>query len=66
MSARQILREHLTLRAPDGMNAALEVGAIARRLHPSEYARRLILQGLEQDGIELAPPEPRLIRPHTI
>jgi len=45
--------EGLRLRAPRGLKAAIEMAAAANNTTPSEWSRRVLLQGLQADGLHL-------------
>ena len=45
----------MCLRAPLGLQEAIEVAAAAQHTQPSEWARRALLRGLEEDGFRLMP-----------
>jgi hypothetical protein len=43
----------MCLRAPPGLQEAIEVAAAARHTTPSEWARQTLLSGLLADGVRL-------------
>jgi hypothetical protein len=45
----------MCLRAPLGLQEAIEVAAAAQHTQPSEWARQALLRGLAQDGLTLLP-----------
>ncbi len=45
--------ECITLRVPRGTSLALERAAIAAHARPSQFARRMLLDGLRANGFEL-------------
>ena len=55
---RAVYHEQIGVRLPPGVVAALDRASLNKRCSTSEYIRRLLLDGLDRDGVELPPPEP--------
>ena len=55
---RAVYHEQIGVRLPPGVVAALDRASLNKRCSTSEYIRRLLLDGLGRDGVELPPPEP--------
>jgi hypothetical protein len=47
--------EHMRLRLPQGLRAAIQVAAAERYQAPAEWARQALVRILEADGIALFP-----------
>ena len=45
--------DRLRLRGPRGLRTAIEMAAAAHNTTPSEWSRRVLLQGLQADGLHL-------------
>ena len=46
--------ERLRLRGPRGLCAALDLAAGRRHTTPAEWARQVLLRGLEAEGVQLS------------
>ena len=45
----------MSLRAPNGLPAAIQAAARARHTAPAEWCRQALLRSLERDGLTLTP-----------
>jgi hypothetical protein len=51
--ARRLFPTHLSVRAPRGLQEAIEVAARAKHTGPSEWIRQTLLGALAADGVHL-------------
>ena len=54
MIERRTKDEKIVLHAPEGTQLAIELAAIRAQVRPSEFLRRIVLDGLEANGFQLS------------